>query len=78
MRWSAIHQFVPSFARGDAIGNHVAFIKDHLRSQGCDSEIFVGTNNDVTSAETIDLQNIDRYVRPGACLLYTSPSPRDA
>ena len=70
MRWSAIHQFVPSFARGDAIGNHVAFIKDHLRSQGCDSEIFVGTNNDETSAETIDLQNIDRYVRSGADTLF--------
>ncbi len=62
MRWKAVHQFVPRFARGDAIGSHVAWIRDHLRSQGCDSEIFVGTENKATSAETFDLQEIDRHV----------------
>ena len=72
MRWKAIHQFVPSFARGDAIGNHVAFIRDHLQSKGCDSEIFVGTAIKDTSAETLDLEEVDRYVRSAAdtLLLY--------
>ena len=70
MRWDAIHQFVPSFARGDAIGDHVAFIRDHLRANGCDSEIFVGTHNEDTSSETIDLEDIDRYVRPRANTLF--------
>ena len=72
MRWKAVHQFVPSFARGDAIGDHVAFIRDHLQSNGCDSEIFVGTANKDTSAETVDLEDVDRYVRSTAetLLLY--------
>ena len=70
MSWKAIHQFVPSFARGDAIGDHVAFIRDHLRSKGCDSEIFVGTDNDHTSDETITLEEIDRYVRTRADTLF--------
>ena len=72
MRWKAVHQFVPRFALGDAIGDHVAWIRNHLRSQGSDSEIFVGTENKATSAETFDLQKIDRYVHSQAdtLLLY--------
>ena len=45
VRWKAIHQFVPMLADGDAIGGHVLWIRDHLRSRGCDSEIFVGEEN---------------------------------
>ena len=72
MRWRAVHQFVPRFARGDAIGSHVAWIRDHLRSRGCHSEIFVGTENQDTSAETFDPQEIDRHVQSKAdtLLLY--------
>ena len=72
MRWKAVHQFVPRFALGDAIGSHVAWIRNYLRSQGCESEIFVGTENKATSAETFGLQEIDGYVdsRADNLLLY--------
>ena len=63
MKWKAVHQFVPRFARGDAVGTHVAWIRDHLRSRGCHSEIFVGTENEETSGETFNLQEIDRHVQ---------------
>ena len=37
---TAVHQFLPVFAAGDAIGNHVVRIRDTLRAAGYDSEIF--------------------------------------
>ena len=37
---TAVHQFLPVFAAGDAIGNHVIRIRDTLRAAGYDSEIF--------------------------------------
>jgi glycosyltransferase involved in cell wall biosynthesis len=37
---TAVHQFLPVFAAGDAIGNHVLRIRDTLRAAGYDSEIF--------------------------------------
>ncbi len=36
----AVHQFLPVFAAGDAIGNHVLRIRDTLRGAGYESEIF--------------------------------------
>lgn len=37
---SAVHQFLPSFAAGDAIGHHVRRIQRVLREEGYESEIF--------------------------------------
>jgi glycosyltransferase involved in cell wall biosynthesis len=37
---TALHQFLPVFAAGDAIGNHVLRIRDTLRAAGYDSEIY--------------------------------------
>jgi glycosyltransferase involved in cell wall biosynthesis len=37
---SAVHQFLPVFAAGDAIGSHVLRIQQVLREAGYDSEIF--------------------------------------
>ena len=37
---TAVHQFLPVFAPGDAIGNHVLRIRNTLRAAGYDSEIF--------------------------------------
>ena len=36
----ALHQFVPNFAAGDAIGTHVRLTQDALRAAGWESEIF--------------------------------------
>jgi glycosyltransferase involved in cell wall biosynthesis len=38
----AIHQFVPSFAPRNAIGNHVLQVQDVVRGMGLESEIYVG------------------------------------
>ena len=40
-RLAAIHQLLPGFAYGDAISNHALSMRDHLRSLGYHSEIFV-------------------------------------
>jgi glycosyltransferase involved in cell wall biosynthesis len=37
---TALHQFLPVFAAGDAIGNHVLRVRDTLRAAGYESEIF--------------------------------------
>src|SRR5687767_3991591 len=37
---TAVHQFLPVFAAGDAIGNHVLRIRDPPRGAGYESEIF--------------------------------------
>lgn len=37
---TAVHQFLPVFAAGDAIGNHVLRVRDTLRAAGHESEIF--------------------------------------
>jgi glycosyltransferase involved in cell wall biosynthesis len=37
---TAVHQFLPTFAAGDAIGQHVLRLRDALREAGYESEIF--------------------------------------
>jgi glycosyltransferase involved in cell wall biosynthesis len=37
---TSVHQFLPTFAAGDAIGNHVLRLRDILRGAGYESEIF--------------------------------------
>src|SRR5207245_11401792 len=39
-RLIAVHQFLPTFAAGDAIGQHVLRLRDSLRGAGYESEIF--------------------------------------
>lgn len=50
----AIHQFVPTVTRRDAIGHHVLELRDVIRSLGVASEIFVVEVH----------SNLDREVRP--------------
>ncbi len=63
MNWRAVHQFVPMLAKGDAIGDHVMWIRDHLRARGLDSEIFVGTRHSRTSNETHPLEKADSRLK---------------
>ncbi len=62
MTWDAVHQFVPTLPPGDAIGSHVLWIRNRLRVQGCNSEIFVGTEHPSTAKETHDLAAVDKHV----------------
>ena len=62
MTWDAVHQFVPTLPPGDAIGSHVLWIRNRLRAQGCNSEIFVGTEHPSTAKETHDLAAVDQHV----------------
>ena len=49
-------------AHGDAIGSHVMWIREHLRSRGCHSEIFVGDENSATTKESFNLDEVDRHI----------------
>ena len=59
-------------AQGDAVGSHAMWIKEHLRSRGCQSEIFVGDENSATSQESFNLDEVDRHIhsRDDTLLLY--------
>ena len=60
-------------ADGDAIGDHVLWIRDHLRSRGCDSEIFVSEENPATSNESFNLEEANGRIHSAtddALLIY--------
>ena len=70
MTWDAVHQFVPALQPGDAIGSHVLWIRNRLRVQGCNSEIFVGTEHPSTVNETHDLAAVDQHVTSNGQTLF--------
>ena len=70
MTWDAVHQFVPTLAPGDAIGSHVLWIRNRLRVQGSNSEIFVGTEHPGTAKETHDLAAVDQHVTSNGQTLF--------
>ncbi|MDG2111784.1 MAG: glycosyltransferase [Actinomycetota bacterium] len=69
MSWTAVHQFVPTLIRGDAIGDHVVRLRDQQRAMGRASEIFVDVERDATAELTRPLDSLDRHVKPESTLL---------
>jgi len=57
----AIHQFLTSYSYGDAIGNEALEIRNYLRDQGYDSEIFVLFYHPKYSGQVINYLEYDRY-----------------
>ena len=54
-------------------------IVDRLRDAGIRSSIFVDTDiENIKDAAATGADRVELYTKPYACLLYTSPSPRDA
>jgi glycosyltransferase involved in cell wall biosynthesis len=58
MTYSAIHQFLPSLARGDAIGLHALRLRDHLRAAGLRAELFA---DEVHPSARGDAHPYERY-----------------
>ena len=69
MSWAAVHQFVPTLIRGDAIGDHVVRLRDQQRALGRASEIFVDVEREETAADTTTLRRLDHHVIDGRTLL---------
>lgn len=69
MTWTAVHQFVPTLIRGDAIGDHVVRLRNQQRALGRRSEIFVDVTREQTSRDTRELRELDRHVDPESTLL---------
>jgi len=65
---SAVHQLLPSFAGGDAIGNHVLHLRRVLREAGFESEIYVDETHPAVRHHTRHYR--DLRVGPSDRLLY--------
>jgi len=68
--WRAVHQFVPTLIRGDAIGDHVVRLRDQQRRAGRRSEIFVDVERDETASDTHPLRGLDDHTGPDTLLVY--------
>ncbi len=68
MNWTAVHQFLPTLLRGDAVGEHALRIRQQQRARGRVAEIFVDVINEETADETQHIDDVDRYVHPGTTL----------
>ena len=65
---SALHQFLPFLAAGDAIGNHALRLQQLLRESGYDSEIFVEDAQAAMRERCRPYQELQ--AGPSDCLLY--------
>ncbi|MHB8294793.1 MAG: glycosyltransferase [Acidimicrobiales bacterium] len=66
----AIHQFVPSFAFGDAIGAHSREVRDLVRGMGYDSEIYCLESRGAAPGEARDYRSFAGRKRSGVVLIY--------
>lgn len=65
-----VHQFLTSYAYGDAIGNEALEIRDFLRSRGMRSEIFSLSFHPRYAHEVKNYLEYDRYSDPGNVVLF--------
>lgn len=65
-----IHQFLTSYAYGDAIGNEALEIRNFLRQQGHGSEIFALYYHPRYADQVINYQEYDRYADPANVMIY--------
>jgi len=66
----AIHQFLTSYSYGDAIGNEALEIRNYLREQGHDSEIFVLFYHPKYSNQVINYLEYDTYSSEENIVIY--------
>jgi L-malate glycosyltransferase len=67
---SSIHQFVPVLHRGDAVGRHTLRLRRALQEQSIESNIYVGTVDSDTEAETCPVLDYSGAAQPGDVLVY--------
>ena len=65
-----VHQFLTSYSYGDAIGNEVLEIRNFLRSQGHESEIFALFYHPKYADQIINYLEYDRYSSPENIMIY--------
>jgi len=65
-----IHQFLTSYSYGDAIGNEVLEIRDFLRQQGHNSEIFAQFYHPRYADQIINYLEYDRYSDKDNIIIY--------
>jgi glycosyltransferase involved in cell wall biosynthesis len=65
-----VHQFLTSYSYGDAIGNEVLEIRNFLRSQGHESEIFALFYHPKYADQIINYLEYDKYSSPDNIIIY--------
>ncbi len=66
----AIHQFLTSYSYGDAIGNEALEIRNYLRTQGYESDIFVLFYHPKYSDQVINYLEYDKYSSEDNIVIY--------
>jgi glycosyltransferase involved in cell wall biosynthesis len=67
---TAVHQFVPALLPRDATGDHTLALRDALRAQGWQSDIYVEAAHDELQHEATYFEEYTRRSRPGDILVY--------
>jgi glycosyltransferase involved in cell wall biosynthesis len=67
---TAVHQFVPALLPRDATGDHTLELRDTLRAEGFESDIYVEAAHDELRAEATYFERYPERARPGDILLY--------
>jgi glycosyltransferase involved in cell wall biosynthesis len=67
---TAVHQFVPALLPRDATGDHTLELRDTLRAEGFESDIYVEAAHDELKAEATYFERYPERARPGDILLY--------
>jgi glycosyltransferase involved in cell wall biosynthesis len=65
-----VHQFLTSYSYGDAIGNEALEIRNYLRQQGHESEIFALFYHPRYAAQIINYLEYDRYSAPDNIIIF--------
>jgi L-malate glycosyltransferase len=65
-----VHQFLTSYAYGDAIGNEALEIRDFLRANGIESEIFTMHFHPRYARQVHNYLDYDRFSDPGNMVIY--------
>ena len=65
-----VHQFLTSYAYGDAIGNEALEIRDFLRANGIESEIFTLHFHPRYAHQVRNYLDYDRFSDPGNLVIY--------
>jgi L-malate glycosyltransferase len=67
---TAVHQFVPALLPRDATGDHTLELRNTLRAEGFESDIYVEAAHDELRAEASYFESYPERARPGDILLY--------
>ena len=67
---TAVHQFVPALLPRDATGDHTLELRDTLRAEGWDSDIYVEAAHDELSDQAMYFERYAERAQPGDILLY--------